>query len=116
MTRKAANIRIAENAQNNAVLNSIMDQKILQRILQNRIRRSRRPDPEYENQRSVSTISGIGCTSSGDFIFIAIPHRQQHFLGVVKVTAFFAVVLQDVGLDNRIDRTRLFAETAEDAF
>jgi hypothetical protein len=66
---------------------------------------------------SISGISGRGVLPrvGGDLRFVAVAHGQQHLLGVVEVAAGFAVVLEDAGLDDRIDRAGLFAEAAEDA-
>jgi len=47
-----------------------------------------------------SAIRGIGCSGSGDFFFITVTNSQQHFLGVVQITAFLPVVFQDVGLND----------------
>ena len=47
--------------------------------------------------------------------FVTIAHGEQHLFGEIQVAAFLAVILEDVRLDDRVDRAALFAETAEDA-
>ena len=51
----------------------------------------------------------------GDFLLVAVADREQHVLREVQVAALLAVVLEDVRLDDRIDRAALLAEAAEDA-
>src|SRR6266705_2016488 len=62
-----------------------------------------------------SAIFGVFRAIRGNLRLVAVADRKQHVLGVIKITAPFAVVLQDPRLDDRIDRTGLFAETAENA-
>jgi hypothetical protein len=61
---------------------------------------------------AVLRVSGLALR---DFLFVAVAHGQQHVLGEVQVAALFAVVFEDVGLHDRIDRAAFFAEAAEDA-
>ena len=46
----------------------------------------------------------VGLLLGSDFLLVAVAHGQQHVLGEVQVAALFAVVFEDVGLDDRIDR------------
>src|SRR3954451_23370115 len=62
-----------------------------------------------------SAVAGVGRPVGRDLGVIAVAHGQQHVLGEVQVTALFAVVFEDVGLDDGVDRAALFAEAAEDA-
>src|SRR5262245_9142474 len=62
-----------------------------------------------------SAVLGVGCLGGGDLGLVAVAHGQQHVLGEVQVAALFAVVFEDVGLDDRVDRAALLAEAAEDA-
>src|SRR4029079_17332570 len=62
-----------------------------------------------------SAIRGVGLAVFGDLLFVGIPDREQHRLGIDKVAALLAVVLEDARLDDRIHRARLLAEAAEDA-
>ena len=66
-----------------------------------------------------SAISGSAASArafvGADLVFVAVADGQQHLLGVVQVAALLAVVLEDVRLDDRIDRAGFFAEAAEDA-
>ena len=48
-------------------------------------------------------------------LLVAVADGQQHVLGEVQVAALLAVVFEDVGLDDRVDRAALLAEAAEDA-
>src|SRR5258708_19304432 len=64
----------------------------------------------------VSTIRRVGCLVRGDLRFVAIAHRQQHVLREVQVAALFAVIFENVRLDDRIDGAAFFTETAENAF
>src|SRR5512135_26783 len=50
-----------------------------------------------------------------DLRLVAVADREQHFLRVVQVPPALAVVLEDAGLDDRIDRAALLAKAAEDA-
>src|SRR5207248_6714790 len=50
-----------------------------------------------------------------DLLLVAVADGEQHRLGVVKIAALLAVVLEDARLDDRIDRAGLLAEAAEDA-
>src|SRR6478752_3787007 len=63
----------------------------------------------------VLAVLGVGRAVGRDLGFVAVAHGQQHVLGEVQVAAFFAVVFEDVGLDDRVDRAALLAEAAEDA-
>ena len=58
----------------------------------------------------------IICPVPGDLRLVLVTHRQQHFLGVIQVAAFFAVIFQNARFDNGIYRAGFFAETAEYAF
>src|SRR5450759_2332966 len=62
-----------------------------------------------------SSVRRVAGAVAGDFGLVAVPHREQHLLGVVQVAALLAVVLEDARLDDRIDRAGFFAEAAEDA-
>src|SRR5882757_1925885 len=62
-----------------------------------------------------SAVLGVRLLGFGDLALVTVAHGQQHVLGEVQVAALFAVVFEDVGLDDRIDRAALFAETAKDA-
>src|SRR6185369_14316937 len=64
----------------------------------------------------VSAVLGVSRFGGRDLGFVAVADGQQHVLGEVQVAALFAVVLQDRGLDDRIDRAAFLAEAAEDAF
>src|SRR5690348_7889794 len=57
-------------------------------------------------------LGAVGC----DLRLVAVAHGKQHFLGIDQVAAPFAVVFEYPRLDDRVDRTGLFAETAEYAF
>jgi hypothetical protein len=48
-------------------------------------------------------------------LFVAVADGEQHVLGEIEVAALLAVVVEDVRLDDRIDRAALLAEAAEDA-
>src|SRR6478736_8793847 len=67
-----------------------------------------------KNQKTaVSNMLAIGRVGSavlGDLLLVAVAHREQHLLGVVQVAALFAVVLEDVGLDDRVHRAGLLAQ------
>src|SRR6267154_6283434 len=63
-----------------------------------------------------SSVRRIRGAVLGDLLFVPVAHREQHFLGVVQIAAFLAVVLEDARLDDRIHRTGLLAQSAEDAF
>src|SRR3954452_18369303 len=62
-----------------------------------------------------SAVLGVGGAVRRDLGLVAVAHGQQHVLGEVQVAALFAVLFEDVGLDDRVDRAALFAEAAEDA-
>src|SRR5471030_2153678 len=62
-----------------------------------------------------SPVRRVAGAVAGDLGLVAVPHREQHFLGVVQVNALLAVVLEDACLDYRIDRAGFFAEAAENA-
>jgi hypothetical protein len=62
-----------------------------------------------------SSVRRVGRPVGRDVLLVAVADRQQHVLGEVQVATLLAVVLQDVGLDDRIDRAAFFAEAAEDA-
>src|SRR6266516_5905133 len=63
-----------------------------------------------------SAVGGVRGAVAGDLLLVAVAHREQHFLGVVEVSALLAVVLEDARLDDRIHRAGLLAQAAEDAF
>gem|GEM_PF-4510532 len=46
-------------------------------------------------------------------MFVAVAHGQKHLFGEVEIASLFAVILVDVGLDDRIHRTGFFAKTTE---
>src|SRR6476646_9696476 len=62
-----------------------------------------------------SAVLGVRGLGGGDLGLVAVAHGQEHVLGVVQVAALLAVVLEDVGLDDGVDRAALLAEAAEDA-
>jgi len=51
-----------------------------------------------------------------NLLLITITDRQQLFLGHQQITTLFAVVLEDSGFDNGIDRAGLLAESAKNTF
>src|SRR5436190_19311090 len=61
------------------------------------------------------SVERVGRAVLGDLLFPAVAHREQHRLGEVEVALLLAVVLEDAGLDDGIDRAALLAEAAEDA-
>src|ERR671913_82063 len=65
--------------------------------------------------KSGSAVLGVGRLVGGDFFFVAVANGEQHVLGEVQVAALLAVVFEDVGLDDGVDRAALLAEAAEDA-
>jgi len=62
-----------------------------------------------------SAIGRIRGTVLGDLLLVALPDGEQHLLGVVKVAARLAVVLQDSRLDDRVHRAGFLAEPAINA-
>src|SRR5947209_19946017 len=68
-------------------------------------RRSRRP----------SAILRVELAVARDLLFVTVADGQQHGLGVIEIAALLAVVFEDAGFDDRIDRTALLAKPAEDA-
>src|SRR6187200_938487 len=62
-----------------------------------------------------SAVFRVRLLRRGDLFFVAVADGEQHVLGEVEVAALLAVVLQDVRLDDRVDRAALLAEAAEDA-
>src|SRR3977135_3538155 len=63
-----------------------------------------------------SSIFRIRCTVRGDLRLVPIAYREQHFLRIDEVAALLAVIFENPRLDDRVDRTALFAKAAEDAF
>src|SRR5512145_719337 len=61
-------------------------------------------------------VPGVLSPVAGYLLLVALAHRQQHGLGVIEVPPLLAVVLEDARLDDRVDRARLLAEAAENAF
>src|SRR5260221_9977384 len=62
------------------------------------------------------TVCRVVRTVLGDLVFILIANREQHRLGINQVTAPLAMIFEDARLDDRIDRARLLAKAAENAF
>src|ERR1019366_1401084 len=60
-------------------------------------------------------VLGIRRPVLGDLLFIFNAHRQHHRLRVIQFAALLAVILEHARFDNRVHRTGLFAEAAEDA-
>src|SRR5690349_17547400 len=77
--------------------------------------RGRACAPAVPRCSRASTIPRVGGAVGGDLLLVSIADREQHFLGVDEVAATLAVVLERARLDDRVDRARLFAESAEDA-
>src|SRR5690606_16082171 len=65
--------------------------------------------------RRRSAVPGVRLPVGRDLVLVPVADRKQHLLGEVEVAALLAVVLEDVGLDDGIDGTGFFAESAEDA-
>src|SRR5437879_7975010 len=61
-----------------------------------------------------SAVGGVRGAVAGDLLLVAVAHREQHFLGVIEVSALLAVVLEDARLDDRIHRAGLLAQSAEE--
>src|SRR5262249_42108280 len=51
-----------------------------------------------------------------DLLFVGVPDRKQHGLGIDQIAALLAVILHDARLHDRIDRAGFLAEAAEYAF
>src|SRR5690606_41884535 len=58
---------------------------------------------------------GVGGAALGDLGLETVADRQQLRLGDDVLAAVFEVVFVDMGLDDRVHRTRLLAEAAVDA-
>src|SRR5690349_15818280 len=61
------------------------------------------------------TISRIFGPIARDLLFETIAHRQQHLLGVQQIATALPVIFEQARLDDRIDRARFSAESAENA-
>src|SRR5688572_18044526 len=61
-------------------------------------------------------ICGIRRTVPRDLLLVEISDREEHRFGVDEIAALLAMVFEDPRFYDRIDRTRLLAEAAEDAF
>src|SRR5258705_4859677 len=71
--------------------------------------------PLSERRSGGSAVFRVRLLRRGDFFFVAVADGEQHVLGEIEVAALLAVVLENVRLDDRIDRAALLAEAAEDA-
>src|SRR6267142_1923447 len=76
---------------------------------------------DAKNQKTAASNMGdlavgrVGGAILRDLLLIAVAHGEEHFLGVVEVSALLAVVLEDVRLDDRVHRAGFLAQPAEDA-
>src|SRR5665811_183862 len=61
------------------------------------------------------SVLGVRRSVFGDLLFIFVAYRQQHVLGVIQITALFAVIFEYTRLDDRVHRAGFFAKAAEDA-
>src|SRR6478609_3093126 len=78
-------------------------------------RRGRRAGSPLTGGKRPSAVFRVRLLRRGDLFFVAVADREQHVLREVEVAALLAVVLEDVGLDDRVNRAALLAEAAEDA-
>src|SRR5262249_47776974 len=60
-------------------------------------------------------VGRVGGAVLSDLLLVAVADGEQHLLGVIQVAPLLAVVLEDVGLDDRVHRAGLLAQPAEDA-
>src|SRR5574340_825343 len=62
-----------------------------------------------------SAILRVSCAVPRDLFLVLVADGEQHGLGIDEIPAFFAVVLENTGFDDGIDRAGFLAEPAEDA-
>src|SRR5690606_39201701 len=65
--------------------------------------------------RKLSAVFGVGPTRRRDLLLEALAHLEQLLLGDDVIAATLEMELVETGLDDRVDRARLLAETAVDA-
>src|SRR5437016_12459901 len=63
----------------------------------------------------MSAEGGVLRAGGGDLRLVLVADREQHRLGEDALAARLEVILEDVRLDDGIDRAALLAEAAEDA-
>src|SRR6476660_7562940 len=78
-------------------------------------RRGRRAGSPLTGGKRPSAVFRVRLLRRSDLFLVAVADSEQHVLREVEVAALLPVVLEDVRLDDRVDRAALLAEAAEDA-